>query len=758
MKKIMRIISVSLCLMLALSVSASFTKAAASEIQTEDSVARVGDEYYDTLAEAFNAIQTEGTVELVADATMDKNIIIAAGKTVTLDLGTYTITPSESFEFGMYMLFINRGTFTIKGEGTIDATGKTNLYYAIDNAGGKLYVNSGKIIGRNEGIRTRKYGMNNGILTISGGEISNVVSYKDDCAIYAYESTVEISGNAQIHGLNAAVRAYGSTVTISGNASLSGAFGVMLFNDISENTPTAKHSSLTMTGGTISATNGFALSGNNMQSALCSAEITGGTLTSIDEATGIYWPMEGALTIGGNAVVRGGTGIEAKMGTITVKDNATIIGTGAWLEDEPYGGGSQAEGSAILTSAQMYGANAGQYITSPDLTVNITGGTLTGTLGNAVTVYNTENTDAQKVNVAVTGGSLEAAEERAGVKVIMASGENQHELTQDADVNSFVTSQSNTTVTVSENAALAVVNQGGNASYYRNINDALKANTGDVESIVNIYVLGNSEVDSEALENENVVLTTAKGVELHITSNVEGKIVQETTNDDGSKTYVLVDASTFAAPQVTLKADATTVHVGEEITLTATATHEEKDVTYTYAWYKDGNLIAGEEKDTLKVTESGVYTVKVVAHKADGNVVLNSEEIESKGVSCTIEPHKYEGDWKYDETNHWQECKCGEKGNVAAHTYEWVVDKEATETEAGLKHEECTICGHAKAAVEIPATGTTNKPADEKPSVDTETPNTSDNSNIILWISLMLVAGGALALAFVYRSKKRYSK
>lgn len=399
-----------------------------------------------------------------------------------------------------------------------------------------------------------------------------------------------------------------------------------------------------------------------------------------------------------------------------------------------------------------------QYITSPDLTVNITGGTLTGTLGNAVTVYNTENTDAQKVNVAVTGGSLEAAEERAGVKVIMASGENQHELTQDADVNSFVTSQSNTTVTVSENAALAVVNQGGNASYYRNINDALKANTGDVESIVNIYVLGNSEVDSEALENENVVLTTAKGVELHITSNVEGKIVQETTNDDGSKTYVLVDASTFAAPQVTLKADATTVHVGEEITLTATATHEEKDVTYTYAWYKDGNLIAGEEKDTLKVTESGVYTVKVVAHKADGNVVLNSEEIESKGVSCTIEPHKYEGNWKYDETNHWQECKCGEKGNVAAHTYEWVVDKEATETEAGLKHEECTICGHAKAAVEIPATGTTNKPADEKPSVDTETPNTSDNSNIILWISLMLVAGGALALAFVYRSKKRYSK
>ena len=150
MKKIMRIISVSLCLMLALSVSASFTKAAASEIQTEDSVARVGDEYYDTLAEAFNAIQTEGTVELVADATMDNRITIAAGKTVTLDLGTYTITSSESFKGASNVFFINNGTFTIKGEGTIDATGKTNLVYAIENAGGKLYVNSGKIIGRRE--------------------------------------------------------------------------------------------------------------------------------------------------------------------------------------------------------------------------------------------------------------------------------------------------------------------------------------------------------------------------------------------------------------------------------------------------------------------------------------------------------------------------------------------------------------------------------------------------------------------------------
>ena len=35
--------------------------------------------------------------------------------------------------------------------------------------------------------------------------------------------------------------------------------------------------------------------------------------------------------------------------------------------------------------------------------------------------------------------------------------------------------------------------------------------------------------------------------------------------------------------------------------------------------------------------------------------------------------------WKYDKTQHWQECSCGEKLNVANHTYgDWKVTKEAT--------------------------------------------------------------------------------
>ena len=53
--------------------------------------------------------------------------------------------------------------------------------------------------------------------------------------------------------------------------------------------------------------------------------------------------------------------------------------------------------------------------------------------------------------------------------------------------------------------------------------------------------------------------------------------------------------------------------------------------------------------------------------------------------------------WKYDDTNHWQECSCGEKLNVANHAYgEWSVTKPATETEEGSKARDCTVCDHVQ--------------------------------------------------------------
>lgn len=62
--------------------------------------------------------------------------------------------------------------------------------------------------------------------------------------------------------------------------------------------------------------------------------------------------------------------------------------------------------------------------------------------------------------------------------------------------------------------------------------------------------------------------------------------------------------------------------------------------------------------------------------------------------------------WHSDADNHWNTCECGEKLNLSGHSFTWVIDKEATAEEKGSKHEQCIVCGYAKAAVEIPAGGT----------------------------------------------------
>ena len=116
--------------------------------------------------------------------------------------------------------------------------------------------------------------------------------------------------------------------------------------------------------------------------------------------------------------------------------------------------------------------------------------------------------------------------------------------------------------------------------------------------------------------------------------------------------------------------------------------------------------------------------------------------------------HSYGSAWKNDADNHWHECSCGDKADKAAHDFKWVVDKEATTTQKGSKHEECKVCGYKKAAVEIPATGTPTEPG--KPT-GPDSPQTGDNSNMILWIALLFISGGVVTGTMVISKKKKRS-
>ena len=64
--------------------------------------------------------------------------------------------------------------------------------------------------------------------------------------------------------------------------------------------------------------------------------------------------------------------------------------------------------------------------------------------------------------------------------------------------------------------------------------------------------------------------------------------------------------------------------------------------------------------------------------------------------------HTWETKWANNDSKHWHECTvCKTKGDEADHAFEWKIDKEATVTEAGTKHEECKVCGYKKTAIAI---------------------------------------------------------
>ena len=135
--------------------------------------------------------------------------------------------------------------------------------------------------------------------------------------------------------------------------------------------------------------------------------------------------------------------------------------------------------------------------------------------------------------------------------------------------------------------------------------------------------------------------------------------------------------------------------------------------------------------------------------------------------------HDYGTEWKYDSTNHWHECEDGEKANITAHNFKWIVDKEATTAEKGSKHEECTVCGYKKAAVDIPVTDFGNS-SDDQPNkpintassesssadqtnkpINTASPKTGNTDNMILWIVLLIAGGGAFITATAVDRKKK---
>lgn len=230
------------------------------------------------------------------------------------------------------------------------------------------------------------------------------------------------------------------------------------------------------------------------------------------------------------------------------------------------------------------------------------------------------------------------------------------------------------------------------------------------------------------------------------------------------------------------KATTTFTMPGNDVKLEATYKDAPPSHTHSYGteWKYDDidhwNECECGDKSNIAAHSASDWIVDTAATEtADGakhkectvcKKVLETAPIPATGSNHT---HSYGTEWKYDGTNHWHECECGDKADTAAHSFQWVIDKAATKEVTGIKHEECTVCGAKRSENtvidKLPDGGNTdntgssdnntNKPGNDD---STKCPQTGDSSNHIGWLAALYISGGVLTLLGVSGKKRKKSE
>lgn len=267
---------------------------------------------------------------------------------------------------------------------------------------------------------------------------------------------------------------------------------------------------------------------------------------------------------------------------------------------------------------------------------------------------------------------------------------------------------------------------------------------------------------------------------------ITDKIAQNTVvtvTADAPETGKVFDKWVVLEGNVTLtdatSATTTFTMPGNDVKLEATYKDAPPSHTHSYGteWKYDGanhwhECECGDKADIAAHSASEWIVDTAATETTDGakhkectvcKKVLETATIPATGSTHT---HSYGTEWKYDGTNHWHECQCGDKADTAAHSFQWVIDKAATKEATGIKHEECTVCGAKRSENtvidKLPDGGNTGNTGSgdnntDKPGKDdsTKSPQTGDSSNLIGWLAALFVSGG-VCTALTVRRKKAY--
>ena len=174
------------------------------------------------------------------------------------------------------------------------------------------------------------------------------------------------------------------------------------------------------------------------------------------------------------------------------------------------------------------------------------------------------------------------------------------------------------------------------------------------------------------------------------------------------------------------------------------------------------NSAVNSSINNLKVVELINENAGTVVTPENANLVLKQGnngvidyilgEVSSSGSSSS---HNYQ--WQYNADKHWQLCSdCGSVINEGTHNFQWKQD------ENGVGYQQCADCGYRKSATQTAAAATNNATASASASASTTTaatataaiPQTSDASNPLLWVVLLVISGSAFGGLMVYKKKK----
>ena len=269
--------------------------------------------------------------------------------------------------------------------------------------------------------------------------------------------------------------------------------------------------------------------------------------------------------------------------------------------------------------------------------------------------------------------------------------------------------------------------------------------------------------------------------------NVNGKVVNLAKKDPNGSVQFLVKITAVAPstdPNYVTEAAVQVAAVAGEIPsnngITVTSSNADKIKKALVLWSNTSTpFVAGQEYSTTVYLEpkEGVTFANDMKLNVNGKVVDLAKKDPNGSVQFLVKitatgsthTHSYGTEWKYDGTNHWHECECGDKADTAAHSFQWVIDKAATKEATGIKHEECTVCGAKRSENtvidKLPDGGNTGNTGSgdnntDKPGKDdsTKSPQTGDSSNLIGWLAALFVSGGVLTLLGMNGKKRKESE